>query len=317
MNPVRVKFKAESSYLETLLSEYKNSYPKNFSEMVRTGLPLFMIVFSMMLGVNFFVNGSGDESVGFAMVGMVLFVFGIVLYAKFAKIIQKGDNAFVRKKIDTLQNDFKAYPDVKNYAAKCSDELTAAEKHKSKIKTVYYCVFGGFLLLFGCYILWGAAKGFSRFLDTDSGKAVYNKVDFNGYFVCLNLKEDVPLLSVKPLKNEISDGIKLEDGKLDVFLTDFYKEPDGSVCNLSAMKPAISGAENSDKFRLVLTYQDGKPVERCPKFYFDGAKGGIISTGAFCIDMVSKKQNRFQALQTLRYIQANSERLRFLVEKMN
>ena len=317
MNPIRVKFKAESSYLETLLAEYKNSYPKNFSEMVRIGLPLFMIVFSLMLGVNFFVNGSGDESVGFAAVGMVLFIFGIVLYAKFAKLIHKGDNAFVREKINAIQKDFETYPDVKNYAAKCSDELTTAEKRKSKIKMVYYCVFGGFLLIFGGYIFWGATKAISHFWDKNSGKAIYNAVDYDGYYVILHLKEDVPFLSLNTLRTEVSDGIKLEGNKLDIFLTNFYKEPNGSVCNLSAMKPAISGANIKDKFRLVLTYKDGKPVERCPKFYFEGSKSGIISTGAFCYDPKWQKQNKFQTLQTLRYLQANKERLSFLVEKIN
>ena len=314
MNPIRTKFKAQSTELELLLANYKNSHPKNFSSMVRAGLSVVMIILAVLLAFDGMFDGQDDESMAFFMVSGVLLIFGVVMYVKFnSKQIPEGNAAFVLGKINTMQNDFKTYPDVQNYVEKCRNDLSAAQNRKKKIKSIYYIIFGGFLAVFGLKVLIVSAMNFANEMSED---CAYNKSTWDGFCKILNLKTNVPFLSLKPLKSDVSDGIKLETQTFEVFLDEFYSDGSGSMRVLSAMKPVLSGCHHGEMFRLSITDENGKPVERCPRFSFSAEKTGVISSYAFCYDVKEKKQNTFQTLQTLRYLQANQGKLRFEVEKL-
>jgi len=317
MNPIRVKFKAQSSVLETLLEEYKNSHPKNFSAMIRAGLPIFMILFSVLFAIDALINGASDESIANIFVSVVLFFFGLVMYVKFYRFLSKDDSSSAEKNIDAMITDFKEYPDVQNYVKKCQGDLLKEKAHKRKIKMAYYIVFGGFLAFFGLKLLIGLGINLSHFFKKDSNEAVFNSKTLDGFYVALDLQDDVPFLSLKPLKKDISGNIRLEAQTLDVYLNDFIDKSSQTIRILSAMTPEISGKDSTDFFRITITDKNGNPIERCPRFSFSGSKSGIISTYAFCYDVSTNMQCSFQTLQVLRYLQANKDDLRFLVEKIN
>lgn len=317
MNPIRVKFKAQSSGLETLLESYKNSHPKNFSAMIRAGLPIFMILFSVIFAIDSLTNGASDEAIANLLVSTVLFFFGLVMYVKFYRYLPKDDSSDAEKNIDTMITDFKEYPDVQNYVKKCHGDLLKEKAHKRKIKISYYIIFGGFLAVWGLRILIGLCVNFSHFLKEDSDEAVFNSKTWDGFFVALDLKEDIPFLSLKPLKKNISANIKLATETFDIYLGDYTDKSARTIRVLSAMTPEISGGDKTDFFRITITDKNGRPIERCPRFSFSGSTSGIISTYAFCYDVDSKMQCSFQTLQVLRYLQANKDDLRFVVEKIN
>ena len=70
--------------------------------------------------------------------------------------------------------------------------------------------------------------------------------------------------------------------------------------------------------RLTITDENGNPIPRCPCFVFAhyGYSEEIDSEYFLYTPKASDDLSELQTLETMRYLKANQEHLRFLVEKI-
>ncbi|MBR4268036.1 MAG: hypothetical protein IKQ46_18535 [Bacteroidales bacterium] len=312
MNTIRIKFQKYLSNTEYKLKNYKNSYPRNFGDLLRNGFPILMMWLGVLLGIHGFKGGSGNEDwIGEFLISGVLFLFGLIVTLKTRKYYIKVDPP--KECIESIKNEFEQYPDVKKYVDETETELNAEIKHKRKIKVIYNIGFIGSFILLTVYVL----VDLGLTISYEVGKEYNNTMSHDGMTKALNLDAKTPFLSLQPVTTTIDNNIKIADKKLDIYLSDFYSNDMGSVRILRTQKPEITGCNNGEMFRITITESDGRPVTRCPRFSFSTESSDNISTYMFCYVPDVEKQSTFQTLQTLRYLQKNKDNLRFLVEKIN
>jgi hypothetical protein len=272
-----------------------------------------MIWLGILMGIHSIKGGTGSQNwIGEFLISGVLCVFGLVVKLKTRKNYSDYDPP--KENIESMKKEFEQYPDVKKYIQKCETELNAEKKHKTRIKLLYNIFFiGSFILLTG-YVI------------TDFGLTVYheignkncNTISHDEITKILDLDAETPFLSLQPVTTTIDNNTKIENKKLDFYLSNYYSNNlNESVRVLRIQKPEIEGSQNGEMFRITITEPDGRPVTRCPRFSFSAESSPYISTYMFCYLLQFNRQNRFQTIQTLRYLQKNKDNLRFLVEKIN
>lgn len=322
MNAKKTQFQEDMTAIERDLTDYKNGYPKNIGDMVRRKLPVFMIILSILL---FAYSFSNYESVEMApcLIAPSLFLFGVVTYAKFHSDNVNYDGVLyaVRTKMDSCKQTFATYPDVQNYLQKVKDDLSAECARKEQIKKKFNIVFWGILIAFGIVTVLGIR---AAYIQSNSTMQRFNKDSDDQFRKVLDLNTDEPFLIIKPLTIKISDEIEMDGSPLTVYLDYFKKKVEGegelTLRALSAPMPMFRGNVTGDEvLRLTITDLDGKPVRKCPDFLFvpNEVERMITST---CFDFEFKnrshKQNEFEMIQTMRYLQDHQDSLRFMVQDL-
>lgn len=293
----------------------KNVFPKNYGAMASKYLPVFLILMSIMLPftttrVNFILF----------IIKPVMFITGVVLCLKWTRNIQGNNLTTVnylqlQKHISAAEHNYSMYPDVMEYLKKFKTSVETEQKHKKNIKRNFWIMFCGFFVIFVLYHIYNNnyRNSFSILRNEDWGDNICR---------VLELEQDVPFLILEPYKTNIDDSMTIESKKLSVYLGFIIakdkeeKAPSCDVHYLTAKRPIVVGGTGN--MRLTITDENGNPIPRCPCFVYDpnGGKEIINSEYFLYTSNVFDDLSDLQTLETLRYLQANKEHLRFIVEKI-
>ncbi|MBQ3657857.1 MAG: hypothetical protein II956_13630 [Bacteroidales bacterium] len=312
MNSNKTYFQQISLQMENLLKNYKNQYPRNLGALVRNGFPLMMLVVAAIvlpITTAFYTATSGDFMLFIAMIFIipVLFVFSIVLMGvnKKEKVIDKD----LTNKISAVKNSvepYKDYSDIAKYLDGYNNQLAETEKQKKQFKAKYRTIFLVFLLLVTLYSV-------ERFWWIKHFDSCTNH-SFSGTTEILGLEKDVPFLTLSPLKTDICSGYKVTTDQAEIFFQDDW---------LVLREMDISGAKEGDVFRLIICDKAGNPTPICVKFVFKVSENKAVNSNHICSKLVggdtddkSYITNDFKILELARYLIANKDDLRFLVEKI-
>ena len=298
-------FHRVSKNLENLFKEYKLQFPQNYGVLIREFVPKFIMVISVLIFFYMIFNSTNKSFLVGLFVAPMFFVFGLLIYIINKKKTADNTNDNF-KKIVSLKAQliaYEEYPDVNKYLHEFDSQLNYEKNKKEgilkKFKVVKYTIYGSLVI----FIL----IGFSR-IDFDK---IRNEVDTNEFGEYLELEEDIPFLTLKPLTTEIADGCKVESKSINIYMR-------GSIKNfLRIDKLKISGADSTDYFRVLLTDKNGTPILRSPRFVYNTNNNEILSS-YICYDPVRKGQNDFEALKVLKALDDNkNDNLFFVVEKLN
>ncbi|MBR4324012.1 MAG: hypothetical protein IKP73_00640 [Bacteroidales bacterium] len=321
MESLKTQFQADLTAIEGLLAQLKNSYPQNIGTPFRRCLPYFLMLLSICMIIDAF---SGDEVISKlpCCISPVLLFFAIVLWNKMygGPGSSSQDTSFnadeLHEKISYVETKYAEYPDVNSFVQQFKAAVAFEQKRKRKISLIFWLCFCGFFVLYGVKIYYDFSKS--------SDKGLRNISTSDNYYRVLNLEDKVPFLQIKPLKTDIADGIRLESDHIDVYLHYYWgeeivveKDTSHDRRALRILTPKIAGSKFSDKYRITITDETGKPISGCPDFVFvEEDDRQIICSSDFSFYAYSDKY-QFQALYTLKYLQDHQEHLRFLVEKLN
>ena len=315
MSNIRTYFQKDLSALETFIKIYKDSYPRNFGEMVQRAFPVFMMILGVLMLLHSIAESS-TEWIGQFLTSGVIFVFGLALFLILRKKVYKSNPDVAKQKLERFERDYGRFPDIKQYVEKCNTDLTSAIKYKRKIKMIFYILFGGFFLVFSIKTVIGVTLRAKRSIERDNGK-ISNVIGNDGICAMLNIDGDTPLLRLTPLTSANNTGIKALTDTLEIYLSELsFDNETGSPRALSFINPGFNGLEPNDLIRLKITDKNGVPIPRCPDFLFTNNEKGIIKSNGFQLYEGTKHQNSFMMLQTLYYLQENKNDLRFKAEKI-
>ena len=314
MTTTKTTFQEDMSELEGLLSGYKDSYPTNLGSMVRVNLPVFMIVLGVMMFVGAFVDSDNDFGRGACVVSPAMVIVGVFL--RWRKMFTfediDMDPSEMEQKIATAEGNYAQYPDVCNYLKQFNGAFSAEKQRKNKIRWIFRILFFGFFVLYAVKLV----VDFSSKPLYSTYEGMHNE---GRYSDVLAAKHDFPFLNITPYKSAISDSVKVNTDTLHVFIG--YKIDDAKYY-LTTKCPDISGYGSDDIFRLKITDENGRPIPRCPTFVFkikekqwETERTPEIKSADFQYTS-NLDDNALQTLETLRYLQANKEHLRFIVEKI-
>ena len=315
MESIKTQFQNDLSDLENTFMSFKQGGTQTFGEMWRQGLPYFLMLLSIFMAVDAFTTLSSFSP---CFTAFAVLVFAILLWNRTAWLYDKKcvSHNELKTKIDSVEKKYAEYPDVEVLIKQLWESVAVVNRRERLITTMYWVSFVGFFLIYGVKIYFG-------FVEQSSSK-LSNKITNDYYFDALNLQSDVPMFRISPLKTDIADGITLKSEHIDVYLHYYYgneiivdQDTSRYYRALRMIAPDISGGDFVDKYRLAITDETGKRISGCPEFFFTAEdKGKIIKSDDFAFYDYSK-QYQFQALHTLKYLQDNQQRLRFLVEKLN
>lgn len=325
MEPNKTQFHEEMGKWESDFADFKkNVFPKNYGAMVRKYLSVFLIIMSMMMFYCAMANGT-DVNFALFTISPVMFMLGVVLRRKqivsflfhFSEpneseqrnAITTANYLNLQKQISTAENNYSMYPDVMEYLKQFKTSVEAEQRHKKRIERNFWFVFWGFFLIFGLI---------QYYTYIQSRKRPLCNYDFCN---ALEFDKEVPFLILEPYKTNIDDSITLKPNKISVYLaytTERDKENEeksGKVRYLRAESPIVLGG--TGYFRLTITDESGNPIPRCPCFVFHSNSRYVIDSEYFLYTpKASDDLSDLQTLETLRYLQANQEHLRFIVEKI-
>lgn len=301
-------FQIKMQNLENLLSQYKNSYPRNTSEILTNSVPMILIILALLLFGSFF-------TLNFVLIIMsclaspVLLIFGIILRVRLRKQIStntasnKNIITEINSKKQELQSEFGEFPDVKEYIKKLDEEIIAAQKHKRKIKRNYRL---GFALILATIVVSSICLMVINMKDISTD---YKNLSIYKYNEILGIEEEEPLITLKPYDTNIGDEYTIETQNLDFF----YK--DVSDIHLISKEIKIAGACEDDVFRMWIVDSEGNIFGRSPKFEFKYGEAPINSY-PLCHYSETDKDNKFVALGILTNLHENAGKLKFKIEKV-
>ena len=287
MDPIKIQFQNDMPRWEQLLADFKNGYPNTTGAMIRKNFPVFMILLGVLLA---FWGNSGFEDRNYAlcMIAPVLIFFGVLLYIKLHQRMPNADATAAR---NALAADTAKYAmDVRNYIDRLKSDLEQEDTRKKQIRKRFNTVFWGILAVMVIVV----AVNFYDTYDKENNGTLFNWESNDHFCKLLELNTNTPLLQIKPLTTEVGNGLKTDGSTLQVYLGYFSYQ--------SAPK---------QRWRD----ENGKAIRKCPFFVFS-AGDRKIRTSHFCTSLDGEKPNEFETLQSLRYLQANKDRLRYVVEKL-
>ena len=148
--------------------------------------------------------------------------------------------------------------------------------------------------------------------DHNKNTTITVNFGLSGATEIIGIGKTEPLMTLLPLKTDISGGGKVETAKIDVFF----------MSGILVIKELnISGAFDDDRFRLIVTDLNGDPIARSPRFVFKPSQTTPIESVNFCYEKdismdIKSTQSYFSIIQVCRFLHTNQKNLRFLVEKI-
>ena len=324
MKTAKTKFQEDLDALEDMLVQFKVAPPQNVGMLFRENFSYFLMLMSIFFGIDFFLTGGSsfhEALTGFLQnskdfssmccLAPILFFFGVIIWNKslhlYGDTYKLADTTAFCKEYGRLKKKYAVYPDVNIIFEQIHKEFVAEKKRKKIVKVLFRIVFWGFFVLYGFWIYKGWSKEHAPLHN-------YNYLDH--YCDILHLDIDKPFLTIEPLKTDVTGLIKLKTGAIDVYLYHQASSKKNNVARaLCTRKPEMIGDASVGTYRLTITDETGEPIDGCPDFVFDATDDSIIYSNAFPSYAYSKKY-KFQALHTLKYLQDNKERLRYLVERL-
>jgi len=324
MEKNKTYFQQISLQMEDLLKDYKNQYPKNLGALVRNAFPYILlavgvIVLPMMEFTNLIATGDLGMSMGLAHTVPIVVVFSIILIRRNKRELITDPNLPLKMKaIKKQMEPFMVYPDVKKYLDGYNAQIAETDKAKQKAKNKFYIIIGALCLMVIAYWSFSKAQRRANIVSrgnttSTSNTAFTGNFTLGGYTDIIGIKNSEPLMVLSPLKTDIYDGCKVTT-----------KTAQFAILNdqLLLKEVNISGAADTDVFRLIITDTHGLPVPKSPKFVFKATEKRNILSSRMCQERMYETDdklstNHFNVLKTCRYLHDNMKNLRFLVEKIN
>ena len=316
MKQDKTQFHEKMGKWESDFADFKNNvFPKTYGQMVNKYLPVFLILMSFTLLVYAVII----VNLLLFFISLLMLITGVFLSFKWDRKI-KGNNLTptnypkLQKQISAAEHNYSVYPDVMEYLKKFKTSVEAEQKHKKHIKRNFWIMFFGFFVIFILLM---------HIYNNNRHWLLRNNAVFDSFSRVLELEDDVPFLILKPYKTNIDDSIKIESKNLSVYLdyttVSWVKGKSKRMCDMRYLKtkrPIVLGSTGN--LRLTITDEYGNPIPRCPCFVYDpnGGKEIINSEYFLYTSNVFDDLSDLQTLETLRYLQANKEHLRFIVEKI-
>lgn len=298
-----------SAKLEDLLRKYKKSFPYNHGALLRRYAMFSFAIIVPLVFVSYSSKRDLEPTVdciAWALL-IVLAAYGVIV---FMHRKPKGDAEVlpdIRVTQEKLKN-YEEYPDVKEYIKRYEDELQAAAAQKNKFIKDSNILFGVLTLLGIVVFLIDMAHTRSVHYELLS-----NVRDTGKYYDLLDLESDVPFFTLKPYKTDISGA----NAKLESPTVDFYFVETVTRSYLRIPVPKISGCADGDVFRLIVTDENGKPVNLCPPIDFSAtANVKFVDSYVICDFGGNSFDNAFDIKKTLLYLKEHKDNLRFIVQKL-
>ena len=286
---------------EGILTAFKNKYPRNMSDVIEHNVPKIVITLSIILfaGILTFNIIIGAMAL---LMGPMLLSFGKKLKKKEREKeanMPKGEVITAKKMMeytDDIQKSYGDYSDVKDYIEKFKAQTRQVDMHKKKLisrfTTWYTIVIIAISVTFFCMMI-------VNLKDRLSHISFPQKTDL--YSRILKIEDNEPLLTLTPFDTKIADGYKIENQKLDFYMTDYRY--------ISTKGVKIDGATPDDKFILWIVDSTGNSFDRCPQFNFK------------CTDEIIEAQPRyyksdFTLLNAFVNLKDNAKNLKFKIEKV-
>ena len=253
----KTQFQNTVKDIESHLSEYKNSYPKNFGDAFRAKIMLFCIAIASycILSAVAFFNVS---------TAMMAFMVGLPLLIIAIKYNETpSDGYFEKRKVLSGYRSLKQlneFPDVKNYLQGLDTELEAVEKRKETYKrtiTILFWLFSAVLLA----LLVRSFVNDNTFLrdDLENIHSGDNCGDFTEIAPYFHLEDHKPFVSISPLDASLSPS------NADLFIVNLNtgsgNQADDCLAGFRFAIPEIKDATANSRYILTITDNDGNPSE--------------------------------------------------------
>lgn len=297
MEATKTKFQALLSEIERMLEDVKNSYPKNYSAMIKRGMKYYVLIATVVVLINIiFASPYGI----FLLYGIIyapeIVILLYLLHKKFNKgNVKYADSSELERKICAAKDEFGEYPDVVNYLDKTSEGVQAIITEKKRITNVVVTISFVLILIATIFTL-------VRVINYDNKHSGY----IDKFDAVLGINSNTPLARILPFKTEVADSIKLPTGKIDLFYESrWYTQLEIGTPNLIY---ADDYNYENDLYLLTITDQNGNPIPKLPVFYFDSFSERVSASLRY--------GGENETLQLFLSIKDNQDNLRYVVEKI-
>lgn len=302
-------FQQISTAMEAALERYKNQYPKNFGQIARhhfgkiaVVLACFIImacIFSMSMKLGLFMMAGTP--------GILLFAVLMAANSKDEDIQEGGDLQTIQK-LKTKMASLLSYPDINKYCEGFDAKVNEATAQKEATKEQFrnFVIYGvatmaliiGLLIIRG-YFISEQMKGdtfadddISIFADDNDDKISTKEKMELSLLQDLGIDKGKAFCTLQPLQ---PDGVALQ-----FCYTEYTEQKNDVRYILTVTNPAVLRLDDED-YCITITYPDGSPVPRCPKFFFSGPTCMRIESEEFDYQYIMVLKLLKEHQQDLRY----------------
>ena len=295
----RIAFQKAVKEIESALSEYKSSFPKNFGDMFRSKLTALCVAFAVYCILSAIVYASFPNIMKAFFVSLPMFFAAILLSYK---PTEKNTYDLMAKR-----NSLKAmeeYPDVKKYAEGLETEVKRIEvvkkSYKSKMNSIYFAfvaILAAFLIhTFVTDNTWIRA-------DLENIHPGENCGNFSYAAEYFNLEPKKPFVSIRPFDPGTTPN------NADIFIVNL-NTGSGNTTNSCLVgfrfeTPEIRNSNSGDKYKLTITDTQGKPSN---VIFFCPIDNPLVERHI--------AQYESDAVDICNYLYNHVDELRYKVEKM-
>ena len=298
MNNDKTEFRNIASKLEELLREYKNTFPKNFGQILNLDIPFYALGAAAVVIFNVIPIYIYNYAL------FCIFILSIpLLYSRYKgseirKIVEERRHyseiqSNLRVKIRKLKADrYSKYPDVKIYLKKYNNELKEVERHKQKILDLYHLFVTGIIAL-----LIGGIVFIYQHNNKKNSAIVYRQQSSEKY-----------IATIKPLATTNNFYIK-KIGTDNIIIK--YNEKK-SVLSTEFKELKVAGYP---QLRVMITDTLGHPISGIPIFYYkiDWKSYAYVSAS-----LVDKAENsEYEKKRRLDYLNKYGNNFRYVIEGLD
>ena len=294
----RIAFQKAVKEIESALSEYKSSFPKNFGDMFRSKLTALCVAFAVYCILSAIVYASFPNIMKAFFVSLPMFFAAILLSYK-----PEEKNIFHLMEKRNSLNSMEEYPDVKKYADGLENEIKRIEVEKLSYKRKMNIIFYTFVAILTALLIhtfvtdntWIRADLENIHPGENCGNFAYAAEYFN-------LDPKKPFVSIKPF----DPGVTPKNAELFIVNTNTGSGNTTNSClvGFRFTTPEIRNANSGDKYNLTITDTQGNPSNVSFSF----------TTGAPWVE-VHINQYETVAIDICYYLYNHVDELRYKVEK--
>jgi hypothetical protein len=262
-------FQQISTSMEAALERYKNQYPKNIGQIVRHNFGKIVVVsvcfiimvclFSMSMKLGLFMMAGTP--------GILIFTLLLASCSKDEDTQKSGDLQTIQK-LKSKMASLLSYPDVSKYCEGFNAKVDEATAQKEAIQkrfrdfvmygSVSMVVIIGLLIIRGFFI--SGQMNSNSLPDDDDDISIKEKMELS-LLHDLGINQGETFCTLQPLQPDRP--------ALQFCYTEYTEQAYDVRYMLTVSNPEDLCLEDED-YCITITYSDGLPVPRCPKFMFSG-----------------------------------------------
>lgn len=289
--------------LEDYLYDYKNSYPKNYWQVICVDIPLITLIVSALVIIELLGVGVVSLTLIIALTLPYIYLRSSDSSGKWQELIDKRKNHEVEnkelikiiKKIYRIANEqLQNYPDVKNYLANYRHELEDEINRKVVIKNKYTITMMLGMLLMMVFIYFTIKTDTKLWFLNEKSNVIIEEVDIN---------EPTHIADIKSLNGD-AEKLKI-----------FYIKASRPFLRIATPEITKTSSEDSCFLRIIITDQTGQAANGLPYFdfsyHFNKGNPKFIDSQP----ITSEYENHpYEIVRRVRYLQDNADDLRYTIE---